>query len=102
MELNQKVQDILNNLPCLSLQRKIELATAARLGDWTRDADVHIALQGYFATMDGFNVFMLVMSRLVSLIAQLVKDSTVHVVAADAVRGPKSFILEQLMGADTW
>lgn len=95
MELNQKVQDILNNLPCLSLQRKIELATAARLGDWTRDADVHIALQG-------FNVFMLVMSRLVSLIAQLVKDSTVHVVAADAVRGPKSFKLEQLMGANTW
>lgn len=86
VELNQKVKDILNHLPLLSHQRKIELATAARLGGWTRDADINKALHSYFATNDDFNTFMYVMSRLVSLLAQLVKDSTVQVVAGDAVR----------------
>lgn len=86
VELNQKVKDILNHLPLLSPQRKVELATAARLEDWTRDADVNKALHSYFTTNDDFNTFMHVMSRLVSLLAQLVKDSTVQVVAGDAVR----------------
>lgn len=86
VELNQKVKDILNHLPLLSPQRKIQLATAARLEDWTRDADINTALRSYFATNDDFNTFMHVMSRLVSLLAQLVKDSTVQVVAEDAVR----------------
>lgn len=102
VELNQNVKDILNNLPLLSLQRKIELATAARLEDWTRDADINIALQSYFATTDDFNTFMHVMSRLVYLLAQLVKDSTLQVVAGDAVSGPNSLRLGQLMRADMW
>lgn len=90
VELNQKVKDILNDLPLLSPQRKIELATAARLEDWTRDADINEALHRYFATKDDLNTFMHVMSRLVSLLAQLVKDSTVQVVAGDAVRDQKA------------
>lgn len=102
VELNQKVKDILNDLPLLSPQRKIELATAARLEDWTRDADINVALQSYFASEDDFNTFMHVMSRLVSLLAQLVKDSTVQVVAGDAVRGPNSLRLGQLMSANMW
>lgn len=86
VELNRKVKAILNYLPLLSPQRKIELATAARLEDWTRHADINEALHSYFATKDDLNAFMHVMSRLVSLLAQLVKDSTVQVVAGDAVR----------------
>jgi hypothetical protein len=91
VELNQRVREIVSALPRLSFQRKIELATAARLEDWTRDADVNIALQNYFASNDDFNTFMRVMTKLVSLLAQLVKDSTIHVVAADAVSDLNSF-----------
>lgn len=102
VELNQNVKDIVNNLPLLSPQRKIELATAACLEDWPRDADIIIALQSYFATKDDFNTFMHVMSRLVSLLAQLVKDTTVQIEAGDAVRGPNSLRLGKLMSADMW
>jgi hypothetical protein len=91
VELNLRVREIVGALPRLSHERKIELATAARLEDWTRDADVEIALQNYFASNDDFNAFMLVMTRLVSLLAQLVKDSTIHVMAADAVSDRNSF-----------
>jgi hypothetical protein len=90
VELNRRVRGIVSALPRLSLERKIELATAARLEDWTRDADINIALQNYFASND-FNTFMLVMTRLVFLLAKLVKDSTVHIVAADAVSDLNSF-----------
>ena len=98
VELNQRVREIVNALPRLSPQRKIELATAARLEDWTRDADINVALQSYFSTNDDFNTFMLVMTKLVSLLAQLVKDSTIHIVAADAVSEPKSFSAGQRKG----
>lgn len=85
-ELNQKLKDILNNLPLLSPQRKIELATAARLEDWTSNADISEALHSYFATKHDLNKFMHVMSRLLCLLAELVEDSTVQLVAGDAVR----------------
>ena len=91
VELNQRVREIVSALPRLSPERKIELATAARLEDWTRDADINVALQNYFASDDDFNTFMLVMTRLVFLLAQLVKDSTIHVVATDAVSDLNSF-----------
>lgn len=101
VELNQKVREIVNALPGLSPQRKIEVATVACLEDLTRDADVHVALQSYFATNDDFNTFMVVMRKLVFLLAQLVKDSTVQIVAADALREPNSFRLAQLKRTDT-
>ena len=91
VELNRQVRDIVDALPRLSPQRKLELATAARLEDWTHGVDVNVALQNYFSTNDDFNTFMLVMAKLVSLLAQLVKDSTIDIVAGDAVSEPNSF-----------
>lgn len=85
VELHGRIREIVNALPRLSTQRKIELENVARLEDWTRDADVDTALRNYFAIEDDFNTFMHVMTRLVSLLAQLVRDSTINVVAADAV-----------------
>ena len=91
VELNQKVRQIVDALPNLNPDRKLELATAAHLEDWTHQADVTAALQSYFAAPDDFNTFMHVMARLVSLLAQLVKDSTIHITAADAVSNPSGF-----------
>lgn len=85
VELHRRIREIVNALPRLSTQRKIELENVARLEDWTRDADVDAELRNYFATEDDLNTFMLVMTRLVSLLAQLVRDSTINVVAADTV-----------------
>jgi hypothetical protein len=85
VELNQKLRQIVDALPNLPLDRKLRLATAANLEDWTTQADVTAALQSYFATSDDVNSFLHVMTKLVSLLAQLVKDSTIHITAADAV-----------------
>jgi hypothetical protein len=84
-ELNQKLRRIVDALPNLRPDRKIELTTAEHLEDWTRQPDVAASLQNYFATADDVNSFMVVMAKLISLLAQLVKDSTIHITAADAV-----------------
>lgn len=85
VELHQRIRQIVNTLPHLSAQQKIELANVARLEDWTRNEDVYAALRDYFATEDDLNAFMVVMNKLMSLLAGLVEDSTIHVVASDAV-----------------
>lgn len=92
VELNGRIREIVNALPRLSAEQKIALANVARLEDWTRDTGVDAALQDYFATTDDLNKFMLVMTRLISLLAQLVKDSTIHVVTADVVSSSSGFI----------
>lgn len=92
VELNGRIREIVNALPRLSAEHKIALANVARLEDWTRDTDVDAALKNYFATEDDLNKFMLVMTRLMSLLAQLVKDSTIQVVAADVVSSPSGSV----------
>ncbi|MCJ1469505.1 hypothetical protein MMC07_008138 [Pseudocyphellaria aurata] len=82
-ELHQRVKGIVSALR-LATERKSELANVACLEAWIRDADVEKALQTYFITTDKLNIFMHVMTKLVSLLAQLVEDRTIHVEAADA------------------
>lgn len=84
-ELRERIQEIVTSLPRLSAERKIALANVARLEDWTRDTDVDAALQTYFVTKEDLNTFTLVMTKLMSLIAQLVNDRTIHVKDVDAV-----------------
>ena len=84
-ELGERIQQIVSTLPRLSAERKIALANVARLEDWNCDTDVDVALKTYFATEEDLNTFMLVMTKLMSLIAQLVNDRTTYVRDVDAV-----------------
>ncbi|KAH7136154.1 hypothetical protein B0J11DRAFT_520039 [Dendryphion nanum] len=84
VELSQKLKQIINALPNLTPARKVELATAANLEHWTLNDDVKAALQTYFADDNDFNTFERVVTKLVSLLGQLVKDSTIHISTKDA------------------
>ena len=85
VELNTRVRDMIDSLPRLSSQRKIELASASSLENWTNNADVDEALKVYLITVDNYKSFMVVMTRLVSMLSQLVKDSTLHINMSDTV-----------------
>jgi hypothetical protein len=92
VELNVKLLSIVDALPNLHPDRKVELATAAHLEDWTEQKDVLSALHAYFTTPEDVNTSLLVMARLISLLGQLVKDKTINLTTADAVSNPSSLL----------
>ena len=83
--LNRQIRGIVDALPYLSSDRKNHLAAAENLEDWKQDTDVSQALREFFSSEGDFDSFMVIMSRVVGLLVQLVQDSTVHISAQDMV-----------------
>lgn len=83
--LDRQIREIVEALPCLSDNRKTELTTAGHLDEWTVDADVACALEDYFKSETDFNAFMVIMTKIVQLLAQVIKDTSVQISEADIV-----------------
>ena len=83
--LNRQIREVVGALPYLSDDRKTELTVAGHLGEWTVDADVAEALEEFFNSGGDYNTFMVIMTKIVNLLAQVVKDSTVHISGTDVV-----------------
>lgn len=86
-QLHRQIRGIVELLPYLSDERKTELTTDMHLEGWNQDADITEALHGFFRSDNDLNVFLTVMSKILQLLAQLVKDSTIHLRRADMVSG---------------
>ena len=83
--LDRQIREIVEALPSLSDNRKTELTTADHLEEWTVDADVACALEDYFKSETDLNAFMVIMTKIVQLLAQVVKDTSVKISEADKV-----------------
>lgn len=83
--LNRQIRGIVDALPYLSNDRKTYLAAAEHLEEWNQDTDVSQALQEFFSSEMDFEDFMVIMTKIVGLLVQLVQDSTVHISIIDMV-----------------
>lgn len=83
--LNRQIRGIVDSLPYLSNDRKTYLAAAEHLEDWDEDSDVSQALQEFFSSQMDFDHFMVIMTKIVGLLAQLVQDSSLHISNKDMV-----------------
>ena len=83
--LNRQIREVVEALPYLSDDRKTELLAAGHLGEWTVDADVAEALEEFFKSGSHYDTFMVIMTKIVHLLAQVVKDSAVHISGTDVV-----------------
>lgn len=83
--LDRQIREIVEALPCLSDNRKTELTTAEHLDEWMIAADVAFALQEYFKSGTDFNAFMLIMTKIIQLLGQVIKDTSLEISEADKV-----------------
>lgn len=95
--LNRQIREIVGALPFLSDHRKTELTTAEHLDEWTIDADVVRALEDYFNSETDFNAFMVIMTKIVQLLAQVVRDTSLQISEADKVSQQKSGFIARYM-----
>lgn len=77
--LDRQLRDTVDAFPFLTEDRKASLLKAENLNQWTLDSDVAEALQHYFNSDTDRHAFMLIMSKIVQLLAQLIKDETTHI-----------------------
>lgn len=83
--LNRQIRGIVDSLPYLSNDRKTYITAAEHLEDWNQDSDVSRALQEFFSSKLDFDHFMVIMTKIVGLLAQLVQDSSLHISNKDIV-----------------
>ena len=83
--IDRQIREVVQALPCLSDSRKTELTAAEHMDEWTVDADVTDALHNFLRSDSDFLAFMLVMTKIVQLLAQIVKDTTVRISEAEMV-----------------
>lgn len=87
VQLDRQVRGIIDVLPYLSHERKIELTTHVHPEGWSDDGDVVEALRDFFGSDNDFNTYSTVMSKVLQLLAQLIKDDTLDLKATDLVSG---------------
>lgn len=83
-ELRKKVEKVVLMLPNLSDERKQEIIQSRDLDNWDQAQDVAEALQG-FLSVDDYEAFQMVMSKVLGLLARLIKDETVHISKSETV-----------------
>lgn len=88
-EFEYQAKDIIDSLPRLSDERKLEITENLHSADWGEDSDVAQALRDYFSTGNDFNRFEWVMRKIVELMGQLVSDNkAVNISRSEMVKTP--------------
>lgn len=87
-ELNQRLRQVMDSLPSIPANRKLELIKASSLDDWKAGTDVEIALHGYFLETEDTEAFFAVTTKLMKLISRFVDDSTLKLDKTDVVSLP--------------
>lgn len=84
--LNRNIRKVVNSLPHLSDERKAGIEEfEGGISDWHHSSDIVTALREYFVTEERYNAFLVVMDRIVQLLSQLVKDSTIQISKKETV-----------------
>lgn len=87
-EIQSHIKSVFLAIPNLSEDRKQLVAEGLRTRDldsWNQDVDVAAALEEYMSPED-HAAFYKVLEKVLSLLARLVKDETVHISSSDKVR----------------
>lgn len=89
--LNRQLRDIIHALPILTEDDKVHLLKAENLSQWTTDIKVKESLQEFFNSENDFNAFIVIMSKIVKLLAQLVKNTSTEIKKEDLVGGSRAY-----------
>ncbi|KAK3384602.1 hypothetical protein B0T24DRAFT_93051 [Lasiosphaeria ovina] len=81
--LRSQLEQVVSNLPRLSEERKQEIKASRSLDNWDKAADVGQALKDFFLSGNDYLAFQKVMSKVLSMLARLVKDDSVHISMLD-------------------
>lgn len=81
--LHRQIKSMIDALPYLSSDRKTYLAE--HLEEWKQDTDVAQALQEFFNSKMDFDIFMVIVTKIVQLLSQLIQDPSVHISVQDMV-----------------
>lgn len=84
-ELRQHIEMIVTELPGLTRSKKQEVINSRDLDNWDKSLDIAQALKDYFASWDDYLTFQSVMTKILELLARLVRDETVHLSKSDKV-----------------
>ncbi len=74
-----------DSLPNLTEERKAQIIESRDLDNWDKATDVAESLEAFFSSDDDYLAFQKVMSKVLDLLARLVKDDTVHISKSDRV-----------------
>ncbi|KAK0726074.1 hypothetical protein B0H67DRAFT_599016 [Lasiosphaeris hirsuta] len=77
------MEEVVFNLPHLSEERKQEIIDSRSLDSWDEATDVGQALKDFFLSRSDYLAFQIGMSKILSLLARLVKDDSVHISESD-------------------
>ena len=83
--LRKQMERVISNLPQLSEERKREIMDSRSLENWDKATDVDQALKAFFLSENDHLAFRTVMTKVLSLLARLVKDDSVHISKLDTV-----------------
>ena len=85
-ELRKQIEKVVTDLPQLSEERKNQIISSRDIDGWDKSKDVGQALREFFATEDDYLAFQKVMSKILDMLARLVKDDTVHISRSEKVK----------------
>jgi hypothetical protein len=83
-ELDAHLNTLIDTLPSLSEERKRRIKQKRDLDELSKDSDVLEAMADFFPERE-YLAFQNVMSKVLSLMAQLIKDDTLHISKSERV-----------------
>jgi len=89
-ELESHLDTLIDKLPGLSEDRKCRIKENKNLDELNKDSDVLQAMLDFFPERE-YLAFQTVMSKVLKLLAQLIKDDTVHISKSERVSPIQTF-----------
>jgi hypothetical protein len=86
--LHGQLVELVNGLPALSTGSKEALKASGNLAMWEEDPTIRAALFSHFKAQKDLDMFFLIMSRVMVLFGQLIKDEATLLSKGDQVGSP--------------